>query len=205
MKKVNLNLTTYGIQGGRGSFNEEAIQYYLKQTKQNNIEIKYLYTTEKVLSNLQKGTINRGQFAIHNSIGGIVKESIQSMAKYKFRIIKEFSIKISHALMIRKNAEMKDVDTIMSHPQVLAQCKSTLKKKFPKLKKVSGKGELVDHALVAKHLYEGKLGKNIATMGSKVLAEIYDLKVVADNLHDAKENYTSFLIVERKKKIKKKN
>lgn len=34
-------------------------------------------------------------------------------------------------------------------------------------------------------------------MGSKVLAKMYNLKVVEDNLQDAKENYTSFLQVER--------
>lgn len=51
--------------------------------------------------------------------------------------------------------------------------------------------------MVAKHLSEGKLPDNIATMGSKVLAKFYDLKIIEDNLQDAKENYTSFLQVAR--------
>lgn len=124
-------------------------------------------------------------------------ESIEAMAKYKFTIIEEFAIIISHALMIRKDVELKDITTIMSHPQSFAQCKKTLEQKYPNLKKTSGEGELIDHALVAKHLSEGKLPKHIAVMGSKILASIYDLKIVEDNLQDLKENYTSFLLVRR--------
>jgi len=65
-----------------------------------------------------KETLTRDNFAIHNSIGGIVKESIYAMAKYKFAIVEEFAIQIAHALMIRKDAALKDVRTIMTHPQV---------------------------------------------------------------------------------------
>ena len=99
--------------------------------------------------------------------------------------------------MIRKDATLKDITEIMSHPQVFAQCKKTLEQKYPHLKLVSGEGELIDHALVAKQLGEEKLPKNIATMGSKLLAELYGLTVVEDNLQDLQENYTSFLLVGR--------
>ena len=85
----------------------------------------------------------------------------------------------------------------MTHPQVLSQCKKTLAEKYPHLKLTSGSKELVDHALVAKRLAEGKLPKNLAVMGSKVLAKIYDLKIIEDNLQDSQENYTSFLLVKR--------
>ncbi|KKR29968.1 MAG: Prephenate dehydrogenase [Candidatus Woesebacteria bacterium GW2011_GWA1_39_8] len=196
-KQVDPKYITYGIQGGRGSFNEEAMNYFLDKSQTKKYKIKYLYTTEAVLSALHAGVIDRGQFAIHNSVGGIVGESIEAMAKYKFKIVEEFAIRISHTLMIRSDARIGEVDTIMSHPQVFAQCKKTLSEKYPMLKRISGKGKLVDHALVAKKLSEYKLPKSIATIGSKVLATIYNLKTVENNLQDAKENFTSFILVER--------
>lgn len=196
-KQVDPNFITIGIQGGKGSFNEEAVFYYLKREGIEDYKIKYLYTSENVLSALHKGEIDRAQFAIHNSLGGIVMESVEAMARYKFKIVSHFAIIISHALMIRKDVNFGDVSTIMSHPQVFAQCKHTLLEKYPHLKQTSGEDELIDHAIVAKYLSEGKLQKNIATMGSKILAEIYNLKVVEDNLQDAKENYTSFMQVVR--------
>lgn len=195
--QVDFSFITFGIQGGKGSFNEEALQYYLKKENIIKYKIKYLYTSENVLTALHKGDIDYGQFAIHNSIGGIVKESIQAMANYKFKIIEEFAIKISHALMTRKDVDFDEVDTVMSHPQVFAQCKTTLLKKYPHLKQISGEKELIDHARVAKHLSENKLPKTIAIMGSKVLASLYNLQIIEDNLQDATENDTSFLVVAR--------
>jgi len=195
--RINQEKLVVGIQGGRGSFNEEAALYYLNRNEIRDYEIKYLFTTENVLKALHEGDIDRGQFAIHNSVGGVVKESIEAMANYKFRIIERFAIKISHALMIRDDADFSEVDTIMTHDQVLAQCKKNLAEKYSRLKQTTGEGDLVDHALVAKYLSEGKLPKNIATMGSRVLAEIYNLKIVEENLQDQEENFTSFLWVER--------
>jgi len=72
-----------------------------------------------------------------------------------------------------------------------------LKQKYSHLKQVSGNGKLIDHTMVAKNLAEKKLPENIATMGSKILAELYNLRIVDNNLQDLKENYTSFLMMGR--------
>jgi len=118
-----------------------------------------------------------------------------AMGKFNFSIVDQFAIKIAHALMISPNSKFAEIDTIMTHPQVLAQCKNNLMQKFPHLKLTSGEGEMVDHALVAKSISEGKLPLNVATMGSKVLASIYNLKIVEDNLQDLQKNFTTFLVV----------
>jgi len=197
-KQLIPDYLTIGIQGGKGSFNEQAILYYIQKEKISKYKIKYLYTSARVMRALHLGEIDIGQFAIHNSVGGIVGESVKAMADYKFKIVSEFAIKISHALMIRGDAQFGDITTIMTHPQVLAQCKQTLAGKYPHLTQASGTGILVDHAVVAKLLGSKKLSKNIATMGSSLLAKLYGLKIIEDNLQDAQENYTSFLVVTRK-------
>ncbi len=191
-RQVNPNFITFGIQGGKGSFNEQALQYYVQKEHIKKYRIKYLYTSARVMHALHVGDIDFGQFAIHNSVGGIVDESIKAMADYKFTIIREFAIKISHALMIRSDANISEINSIMTHPQVFAQCKQTLALKYPHLKQLSGSGILLDQAVVAK-----QLGKNIATMGSNMLAKLYGLKIIEDDLQDAKENLTSFLMVSR--------
>ena len=186
-----------GIQGGQGSFNEEAATYYLKREGVERYELVYLYTSSNVLKALHEGRVDRGQFAIHNSTGGIVEESIEAMADYKFKIVEEFAINIALALMIHPQAALSQIDTIMTHPQVLRQCRRSLAEKYSRLKLTSGSGELIDHANVAQHIAAGQLPANIAVMGSKILADIYGLKIVEDNLQDLQENYTSFLWIER--------
>jgi prephenate dehydrogenase len=186
-----------GIQGGRGSFNEEAARYYMSRTAETPFELKYLHTTENVLRALHEGVVDRGQFAIHNSLGGIVTETVVACAKYRYAIVEEFAIKIAHALMITKDGTFSEIDTIMTHPQVLRQCKTNLQMKYGNLNQTSGEGDMVDHAKVAELLGKGELPKNIATMGSKVLAEIHGLKIIEENLQDLDSNFTSFLFVER--------
>lgn len=196
-RKIHKGVTVFGIQGGVGSFNEQAILKYIRDHNIKNPRIKYLYTSEKVLNNLHKGNIDFGLFAIQNSLGGVVGESVQAMAKYKFHIVKEFDIPIRHFLMTRKDANFKIIDTIIAHPQVLAQCKHTLKKKYKNLSLISGKGDLVDTAMAAKALAKGKLSSNYAILGPQTLAAIYDFEIVDNDLQDDKTNNTAFLLVKR--------
>lgn len=195
--QIDKDKLVIGIQGGRGSFNEQAALYYLGRSKVDRYEIRYLHTTANVLQALHEGRIDRGQFAIHNSVGGIVDESIQAMQAYRFRIVEQFSIKIAHALMIRPDADLSLVDTVMTHPQVLKQCKTNLAEKYGRLRLTSGEGELIDHALVAERLAAGELPPTIATMGSRLLASIHGLQIVEDDLQDATNNFTAFLWVQR--------
>ena len=187
----------FGIQGGKGSFNEQALADYVERHSITNYEIHYLYTSERVLANLHAGEIDFGLFAIHNSVGGIVNESIQAIAKYKFTIVEEFAIKIRHMLMCLPNIEPVQITTIMAHDQVLKQCKNTLLKKYPELKQTSGKGDLLDTANAAKALSLGEIPANIFILGPAILAELYNLKTIDSDLQDSLENLTSFLLVSR--------
>jgi prephenate dehydrogenase len=196
-KRVNRKYLVFGIQGGRGSFNEEAILSYIEKNKIKNFKIKYLYTTEKVLKNLHQGNIDFGLFAVVNSTGGIVEESIRAMTRYNFRLVESFPLLIRHCLMKRKDVSLKEIKKIIAHPQNFRQCKNNLEKKFPHLLQISGKGDLVDTARSAKALVEGKIDKNTAILGPKILSEIYNFDIIEENLQDNKNNLTTFFLVKR--------
>ena len=195
--RLSTDTLVVGIQGGPGSFNEEAARHYLARTPDVAYRLVHLHTTERVLRALHEGSVDRGQFAIHNSAGGMVGESVTAMARYRFAIVEEFDIKIAHALMTSATADLATVDTVMTHPQVLAQCRDSLRRRYPTLRQTSGDGDLIDHAKVAELMGRGELAPTIATMGSRVLADMHGLRVIADDLQDLDENYTSFLWVQR--------
>lgn len=187
----------FGIQGGVGSFNEQALTDYVKRQQIKDYQVKYLYTTQRVLAELHEGNIDFNLFAMHNSIGGVVGESIQAIANYKFTIVEEFAIAIRHFMLKRPEQALKQIDTIMTHPQVALQCQTTLKTKYPQYKIIAGQGDLIDSANAAKALAKGKLQANIAVMGPEILSQIYQLEIIASDLQDAKNNLTSFLMVKR--------
>jgi prephenate dehydratase len=76
----------FGIQGGQGSFNEEAIQHYLKQAGIDDAQVLYLFTSGNVMAALQRGEINVGQCAIYNSVGGYVEETTSALEKAPVKI-----------------------------------------------------------------------------------------------------------------------
>jgi len=189
---------TFGIQGGRGSFTHQSLLKFLEKNKIKRVKIKYLYTSSSVLKELNKGGIEYGVLATKNSIGGVVEETKEAMKKYEFKVVEKFTLSIKHFLMKRKEVEMDKIKNVLAHPQVLKQCRLTLKKKeYKRLNFSSGEGELIDHSAVAKKLSTGEIDKNTALIGPEVLAKIYDLEIVARDLQDRKDNLTSFVLVIR--------
>lgn len=198
MTQPHHNLITFGIQGGKGSFNQQALDFYTKREGITDYNIKYLYTTHRVLKQLDLNVIDYGLFAIQNSVGGVVEETVHAMGAFTFHIVDEFHIPIKHYLMRRKDVSDSDIHTIMTHPQVIKQCKATLAQKFEsKYSITSGEGDLIDHAVVAEHLSKGILPKSIAVIGPKVLAEMYDFAIMAENLQDDATNNTTFFVVKK--------
>lgn len=195
--KINRKKTIFGIQGGKGSFNEEAILFYVDKNKIKKYRIKYLYTSDKVLKNLHEGNIDFGLFAIQNAVGGVVAESTYAMAKYKFKIINEFQIIIRHFLMKRKDVDFNNIKVIMAHSQNFLQCKDNLEKKYSNLKQISGQGDLLDTAKCAEALSKNKIDKNTALLGPEILSEIYNFDIIGENLQDSDNNLTSFFLVSR--------
>jgi len=198
-KRIKKGTVVFGIQGGKGSFNEEALNVYVQNHHIGKFQVKYLYTTEKVLKNLHEGTVDYGLFAIQNATGGVVQESTYAMAKYRFAIVEEFSIHIRHFLMKRKDVSVANITTVMAHDQVFKQCKQTLQKKYPQYTLKVGSGDYIDTAKAAEGLARGKIEKNTAILGPKILARIYDFDSIEENLQDSKNNLTTFFMVERKK------
>lgn len=185
-----------GVQGGVGSFNEEAAHAFIRQHSVGDYTLRYLFTSPNVLEALSRGKINRGQCAIHNSTGGYVEETLEALRQYPVQVVDEFAILIAHTLMLHPSAQLSDIDTVMCHPQVLSQCKQTLELRYPHFKQRSGEGELVDTARVAEALAAGQIPPNVAVLGPKSLAEIYGFHIADDNLQDLKENYTRFIHIE---------
>jgi prephenate dehydratase len=190
-----------GIQGGRGSFNEQALRSYLekKAISDAQMAIKYLYTTERVLNELQSGEIERGQFATENSIGGPVKETVAAKEKYLFdenyEIIDQYSIQVVHCLMVHPDARLENVDTIMTHPQVLAQCRETIAQRYSRMILKEGEGDFIDPAKVGEAISRGSLPPNVATISNRLISEAWGLKIVDQNLQDRADNFTDFVFV----------
>ncbi len=186
-----------GIQGGAGSFNEQAIGDYVRAEGLVSVRLKYLYTTEKVLGALHRGDVDLGWFAIQNSTTGMVRESLWSLSKYRCRVVAEFPMAIRHFLMRRQDCRVDSPAEIMAHEEVFKQCRATLASKYPQATQVAGEGDLIDTARAALALSRGQVDPHRFILGPIRLAELYGLVVVDGDLQDRSDNVTTFLLVAR--------
>ncbi len=158
-------------------------------------QLRYCYTTAGVLEALDAGSIDVGQFAISNSRGGAVAETMAVIGQHQFQVIEQYDAQIEHALMIHPSVTLDDITQIMTHPQVAMQCRETLQQRYPQLAITTGEGDLIDHAAVAAALHSGTIPPTTAVMGPETLADLYTLYIVDRRLNDDPTNTTSFVLV----------
>ena len=187
-----------GIQGGKGSFSEDAAKIFAKNHGVDDFKISYLISSKGVLEGVESGSVKYGVFAMENAQGGVVIESVEALAEYRCRIIEMFHIPVSQNLLAHHGVFIGDITEIHSHQQALRQCKDYLSEHFWTRPLI----ETDDTAEAARRLSEGKLLETAGVVGSEYCAELYDLNIVGKDIHDLKHNLTLFLSVEKMEETK---
>ena len=188
-----MKLNKIGIQGGKGSFSEEAANVFAKNHGVKDFEIIFLITSKSVIRAVESDEVHFGVFAMENAQGGVDIESVEALAEYRCRIVEMFHIPVSQNLLAQHGVLVGDITEINSHQQALRQCKDFLAEHFWTRPLI----EADDTAEAARRLSEGKLPKTVGVVGSKYSAELYNLNIIEKDIHDLKHNLTLFLAVEK--------
>jgi prephenate dehydratase len=175
------------IQGFEGSFHQMAArQFYGKGT-----EVICCATFKEVIKIAgDKKQSDGGIMAIENSIAGSILPNYNLLLKSNLKIIGEVYLQIKQNLLVNPGVSLNDIKEVHSHPMAIQQCFGFLDKYNWKLV------ETEDTALSAKHIHQHK-SKHIAAIASKLAAELYQLDMIAPNIHTLKNNYTRFLVLQR--------
>ena len=178
-----------GIQGGKGSFSEEAAYEFAKNHGYDDFSTEYLISSESVLASVEDEMVNYGIFAMENAQGGVVIESVEALAVHRCEIVEMFYITISQNLLGHHGVHLGDITEIHSHQQALRQCKDYLSENFWTRPLI----EADDTAESARRLSEKKLPKTAAVIANKACAKLYNLKIIKESIHDLKHNLTLFI------------
>ena len=125
---------------------------------------------------------------IENSLAGRVADIHYLLPKYKLQIYAEHFQTVEHNLLVKQDADLKDIKHIRSHAQAIDQCQKIIQKH--KFKTIIS----ADTAGSAKDLSKGN-DKSIGAIASMLSAKIYKLKVLMKNIEDESNNVTRFLIM----------
>ena len=175
------------IQGYEGSFHQEAARYFFGKTVEI-IPCANFRDVVKIASNKKES--DGGVMAIENSIAGSILSNYNLLQRSELQIIGEIYLQIKQHLLVNPKVKLEDLKEVHSHTMALQQCYDFLDKHKWKLV------ETEDTALSAKHVHQHK-SKHIAAIAGKLAAELYELEILAANIHTLKNNYTRFLILQR--------
>lgn len=175
------------IQGYEGSFHQVAAQlFHGKQTEV--IPCDTFKEVVRIASSKKES--DGGVMAIENSIAGSILPNYNLLQKSNLKIVGEIYLQIRQNLLVNRGVKLEDIKEVHSHTMALQQCYEFLDKYKWKLV------ETDDTALSAKHIHQHR-SKHTAAIASKLAAELYDLDVIAPNIHTMKNNYTRFLMLQR--------
>ena len=182
----------WAIQGYEGSFHQVAAQLFFGKDVQV-ICCDTFKDVVKIASNKKES--EGGIMAIENSIAGSILANYNLLQKSNLKIIGEIYLQIRQNLLVNPGVKLEDIREVHSHTMALQQCYDFLDKHKWKLV------ETDDTALSAKNIHQHK-SKHIAAIASKLAAELYNLDVIAPNIHTLKNNYTRFLYLQREENVK---
>lgn len=181
------------IQGYEGSFHQMAAQQFFGK----NVGVIPCATFRDVVrlaSNKKES--DGGVMAIENSIAGSILANYNLLQRSNLVVTGEVYLQIRQNLLVNPGVKIDDIREVHSHPMAIQQCFDFLDKHDWRLV------ETEDTALSAKHVHQHK-SKHIAAIASKLAAELFDLDVLAANIHTLKNNYTRFLILKREETAQK--
>jgi len=139
---------------------------------------------------VEEGDADIAMIPMENSTAGRVEEIYRLIPKMKLYIIDEYFEPVNHCLLALKGTKLKDIKSVSSHPQALAQCKNHI--------------EEYDLEAIAKFDTAGSAealmstqDKSHAAIASSLAAKIYNLDILNESFQDLKNNTTRFLILSK--------
>ncbi len=140
---------------------------------------------------VETGRCAYGIVPVENTTEGAVTPTLDALAATDLAVLAEVEVKVEHCLL-SKIGDRKNIRSIASHPQPLAQCRRFLADKFPGLERVPTASTAAAAKLAASRT-------TTAAIASKLAADIYGLKVVMAGIQDNPSNVTRFLVIGRGK------
>lgn len=174
--------------GPPGTFTEEALDKFIKDLSQ--IRKISFPTVADVIRSVDRGEADEGLVPMENSIEGSVNITQDILTfESEAKIIGEVIIPVKHSLIGKKKIKLDNIKKVISHPHATAQCRKYLSTSL-KGAEVIAANSTAEAVKILK-----KENDDIAAIGTKTAAKIYDLKIIENDIEDNKDNKTRFVFI----------
>ncbi len=171
--------------GPDGTFSHQAA------SRQFGSQVEYVPVTtlRDVFTLTERGDTQFSVVPVENTIEGPITVTFDALVETDVTICSEIKLEISQHLMSRTGL-LEDVQKVASHPQPLAQCRGWFEANLHGV-------ETLETTSTAAAAQLAHADEKVASIGSEVTAEVYDLVPIASAIEDHRGNTTRFLVIGR--------
>jgi prephenate dehydratase/chorismate mutase/prephenate dehydratase len=145
-----------------------------------------------VFEGVKDGIYDFGIVPVENTLGGVVGQVNELLINTDLNFVGAVELPIHLCLLALPETDHREIHTVYSHPQALAQCRQFLaRNRLDPL-------QYHDTAGAAKMLMETR-PKASAAIASKLAAGLYNLEILKDDIEDLDRNLTRFIVLSREK------
>ncbi|GAA2739883.1 MULTISPECIES: prephenate dehydratase [Kitasatospora] len=183
-----MSATRYTYLGPAGTFTEMALRTL---PEAGTRELVPLSSVPAALDAVRNGEAAGAFVAVENSVEGAVTATSDELVNgTPLMIYREVLLPISFALLVRPGTALGDVKTVASHPVAQAQVRRWLATNLPDAQWESASSNAEGARLVQEGRYDAAVAGSFA-------APLYGLDVLVDEIHDAADPTTRFILVGR--------
>jgi prephenate dehydratase len=147
-------------------------------------------TFEDALQAVKNGEADRAMIPIENTLAGRVADVHHLLPGSNLYIVGEHFLPIQFQVVAVPGATLDTITDVYSHVHALGQCRNIIRKNGWRAH-VAG-----DTAGAARMVKEWN-DPTKAAFAPRLAAEVYDLKILAEDVEDAKHNTTRFVVLSR--------
>lgn len=181
---------TVGYLGPHGTFTEQAL---LTQEDLRGADLQMRPSIPDVIAATEAGEVDLGFVAIENSIEGTVNVTQDTLAfESDLLIQREVVISVQLNLLANPGVTLAEIETVISYPHALAQCRTFLREKLP-----NAQARAANSTADAARVLAETGDRSAAAIGTALAGELYELETLAADIEDHPENQTRFVVIAR--------
>ncbi len=172
-----------GFQGEAGAWGDIAV----RALSDEYVSIAHLEFAD-VFAAVRSGEVDFGIVPVENSLEGAVTEVNDLLIQEELKIVDEVEIPIHQNLLTVPGRDHREIKTVYSHPQALAQCRGFLSRNTLEPR------PFYDTAGAARWLARER-PDGAAVIASSLAAQLYGLEILKENIEDHSTNRTRFVLL----------
>ncbi|MGV6988709.1 prephenate dehydratase [Testudinibacter sp. P80/BLE/0925] len=182
------NSISIAFLGVRGSYSNLAARQYAERYQKQLLELSS-DSFQQIFDKVENGEADYGILPLENTTSGAINDVYDLLQNTQLSIVGELTYPIKHCVLVASDTALEQIDTLYSHPQVIAQCSRFIQQ----LERVH-----INYCESSSHAMQlvSQLNKaNIAALGNADGGKLYGLRVLKTDIANQPNNITRFIVI----------